>query len=55
MIYEQFCTITEDGGRPVSVDYHYPQCFNFAYDVVDQVAVKTPEKTALVWCSDRGE
>jgi acetyl-CoA synthetase len=32
-----------------------PDNFNFAYDVVDETAVKTPEKTAMVWCNDKGD
>ncbi len=32
-----------------------PENFNFAYDVVDEIASKTPEKVAMVWCNDSGE
>ena len=32
-----------------------PDNFNFAYDVVDEIAVKTPDKTAMVWCDEKGE
>jgi acetyl-CoA synthetase len=31
-----------------------PDNFNFAYDVVDEIAVKTPSKIAMVWCDDKG-
>jgi acetyl-CoA synthetase len=31
-----------------------PENFNFAYDVVDEIALETPEKTAMVWCDDKG-
>ncbi len=31
-----------------------PESFNFAYDVVDEIARITPEKTAMVWCDDKG-
>src|SRR5512142_363565 len=31
-----------------------PPCFNFAYDVVDEMAKITPDKLALFWCDDRG-
>lgn len=34
---------------------HVPENFNFAYDVVDEIAQKTPEKVAMVWCNDLGE
>jgi len=32
-----------------------PEISIFAYDVADEIADKTPEKVALVWCNDRGE
>jgi acetyl-CoA synthetase len=32
-----------------------PEKFNFAYDIVDEIAKKTPEKVAMVWCDDKGE
>ncbi len=31
-----------------------PDNFNFAYDVVDETAIRTPGKTAMVWCDDKG-
>ncbi|MCX7746836.1 MAG: AMP-binding protein [Clostridia bacterium] len=31
-----------------------PEQFNFAYDVVDEIASKTPDKIALVWCDENG-
>ena len=31
-----------------------PSGFNFAYDVVDETARISPEKTAMVWCDDKG-
>ncbi len=31
-----------------------PENFNFAYDVVDETARTTPDKTAMVWCDDKG-
>ncbi|HLP18322.1 MAG TPA: AMP-binding protein [Bacteroidota bacterium] len=32
-----------------------PENFNFAFDVVDEIARTTPEKIAMVWCNDNGE
>lgn len=32
-----------------------PENFNFAFDVVDDIARKTPEKVAMVWCNDNGD
>ena len=31
-----------------------PPSFNFAYDVVDEIAGRTPDKLAVVWCDDKG-
>lgn len=31
-----------------------PKNFNFAYDVVDEIAKVEPNRTALVWCDERG-
>ena len=31
-----------------------PSGFNFAFDVVDETARINPEKTAMVWCDDKG-
>lgn len=31
-----------------------PENFNFAYDVVDYLAEKTPNERALVWCDEHG-
>ena len=32
-----------------------PENFNFAFDVVDEIASFTPDKIAMVWCNDKGE
>ncbi len=34
---------------------HVPENFNFAFDVVDEIALTTPDKIAMVWCNDKGE
>jgi acetyl-CoA synthetase len=31
-----------------------PDNFNFAYDVVDEIALDDPDKIAMVWCDDKG-
>ena len=31
-----------------------PENFNFAYDVVDETAIESPDKIAMVWCDDSG-
>jgi acetyl-CoA synthetase len=32
-----------------------PENFNFAFDIVDAMAEKNPDKTAMVWCNDKGD
>lgn len=32
-----------------------PDNFNFAFDVVDEIAATEPNKIAMVWCDDKGE
>ena len=32
----------------------YPDNFNFAYDVIDEIAAAEPERRAMVWCDDKG-
>lgn len=34
---------------------HVPENFNFAFDVVDHIALRTPDKIAMVWCDDKGK
>ncbi|NLG00917.1 MAG: AMP-binding protein, partial [Lentisphaerae bacterium] len=31
-----------------------PDRFNFAFDVVDEIAAADPDRRALVWCDDQG-
>jgi acetyl-CoA synthetase len=31
-----------------------PENFNFAFDVVDEIAADDPDKIAMVWCDDKG-
>jgi len=31
-----------------------PGNFNFAYDIVDEIALKSPDKIAMAWCDDKG-
>lgn len=51
-IYQKFCREELDGqGNLQKFRLTYPENFNFGYDVVDAIAEKTPEKTAMVWCN----
>ena len=55
-IYQKYCTeiIDEQGGLK-EFSLHYPENFNFGYDVVDVIAGETPDRKALVWCNTENE
>ena len=55
-IYEKYLqeTVGEDGLLQ-SVKFNVPDNFNFAYDVVDELAKKSPDRLAMLWCNDEGE
>ncbi|MEA5050871.1 MAG: AMP-binding protein [Oscillospiraceae bacterium] len=51
-IYKKFMTQTYGADGVVSaVDFHYPDNFNFAFDVVDELARRSPDKPAMIWLS----
>ncbi|MCR4891358.1 MAG: AMP-binding protein [Lachnospiraceae bacterium] len=55
-VYKEFCReVFDEEGRIKELSLDYPDNFNFAYDVVDRIADKEPEKRALVWCNVEGE
>ena len=55
-IYKRFCTeVLDEQGDLQKFSLHYPENFNFGYDVVDAIAAEDPGKTALVWCNTENE
>ncbi|MCH5273007.1 MAG: AMP-binding protein [Lachnospiraceae bacterium] len=54
-LYTDYSTAAFDAdGVLTDFTLHAPENFNFAYDVVDRIAEKEPEKRALVWCDTKG-
>lgn len=45
----------DENGLLTKFDITMPDNFNFAYDVVDDIAINDPERTAMVWCNPEGE
>jgi acetyl-CoA synthetase len=47
----------EYDGKGVLVRYglRYPDDYNFGYDIVDDIAVNDPDRTAMVWCNQEGD
>lgn len=42
-------------GQLETFSVHYPDNFNFGYDVVDDVAMNDPDRRAMIWCNPEGE
>jgi len=49
-VHEKFDT----NGALTEFKLSAPETFNFAYDVVDRLALETPDAIALVWCDEIG-
>lgn len=55
-INERFCRETfDEKGKLLTFDPVVPENFNFAYDVVDEIAKVEPNRRAMVWCNVEGE
>jgi acetyl-CoA synthetase len=57
MILEKYVNRTEFNSYEdfkAEFKINIPENFNFAYDVVDETAIESPDKIAMVWCDDSG-
>ncbi|MBQ7621747.1 MAG: AMP-binding protein, partial [Candidatus Methanomethylophilaceae archaeon] len=45
----------DDKGLLEKVTYHYPDNYNFGYDVVDEIAKEEPDRLAMIWTNPAGE
>jgi acetyl-CoA synthetase len=58
MVLDKYLSQTDFQSYPDFIEnfkIQVPENFNFAYDVVDDIASRTPDKIAMVWCNDQGE
>ena len=53
-IYHNFIIPTEQDGKLTAIDFKDENKFNFAYDVVDELARRRPEKLAMLHLSEDG-
>lgn len=54
-LYQKFSTTEfDEQGHLKGFSLHYDENYNFAYDVVDEIARQEPEKRAVVWCDEQG-
>lgn len=55
-IYKRFCAeVFDSNGNLSKITLNFPDNFNFGYDVVDAIALETPDKRAMVWCNTENE
>ena len=55
-LYKNFVDETYDeNGMLVGFDLKYKENYNFAYDVVDEIAKRTPDRRAMLWTNEDGE
>ncbi len=45
----------DENGLLTKYDLHWPENFNFGYDVVDDIATNEPDRRAMIWCNPNGE
>ncbi len=45
----------DENGLLTEYKLHWPENFNFGYDVVDDIATNEPDKRAMIWCNPQGE
>lgn len=54
-IYQKYCKETFFNGLLENFEAVVPDNFNFAYDVVDEIAKADPDRRAMLWCNPQGE
>lgn len=55
-LYKNFCEETlDENGNLIDFELCVPENYNFGYDVVDEMAKKAPNDTAVVWTNPDGE
>ena len=55
-LYRHYVEETTDGnGNIDSYNLIVPDSFNFAYDVIDEIALHEPDRRAMFWCNEAGQ
>ena len=55
-LYKKYVKETfDENGLIKDLDFHIPENFNFAYDIIDVIGKNEPERKAMVWVNDKGE
>ena len=52
-VYNKYVeTVEDENGTPISIKFKNTETFNFAFDVVDEIAKKSPDKLAMLHISE---
>lgn len=55
-LYKKYLSeVVLENGVVESFKLETPDNFNFAYDIVDEIAKNEPDRRAMTWCNDHGE
>ncbi|MDR1563842.1 MAG: AMP-binding protein [Oscillospiraceae bacterium] len=54
-IHQKYCKETFYNGLVEKFEAVFPENFNFAYDVLDEIAKQDPNRRAMLWCNEEGE
>jgi len=55
-LYKRYADeLYDEDGLLALFKLHWPKDYNFAYDVVDDIAIAEPDRPAMVWCNPEGE
>ena len=54
-IHQRYCKETFYNGMLDKFEPVYNDDFNFAYDVIDEIAMNEPDRRAMLWCNAHGE
>ena len=50
--YQKFITVTEDqNGSPINIEFKNTERFNFAFDIIDKIAKREPDRLAVMHVS----
>jgi len=54
-IYKEYVQETfDENGVLQTIRFNYPEHFNYGFDVLDEIARRTPDALALLWCDEEG-
>ncbi len=54
--FQRFCDVSfDENGVLKDFKVKFEENYNFAYDVMDEIARQEPDRRAMIWCNEEGE